>query len=243
MVAPPIPVPESNRAWSPFDETEEEFPAKKEIPWEGEDPEEGEEEEGEDGFLVNPLTGDEQTSQETDPVLRLAERQSLQSLENRRKGAGLPDGVVDEVEKELTGGLERGAIYMTELVVDAFDIGTFGATIVLDFMIHFITLGFLNLQMIYGSWIAKGESKLIPPLNWSPLPLNGILPIIILQGVVVFLDLFVLFVTAIIGGCCLYILFALNSFFTDPVGFAQDLTAGTGIFSPLATVFSYLFST
>ncbi len=249
-VAPPIPVPEPNQAWSPNEDTNNVSPLS--FGTRGPREERSDEREG-NGLLVDPLSGDEMRQDVGDRAIRLARSKAVASVAgvatggtgaiavSALQGAIEQSGLGEDLQKEVQAGATRGIVYIAEILVDALDIGTVGAAILVDFVVHFFTLGFLNVQMIYGSWIAKGESSIIAPLDWKPLPLNGILPVIILYGVVIFLDLFVLFITGVIGLSLIFILYALYSFYTDPIGFAQNLLTGSGLFAPLAPVFRTLF--
>src|SRR5690606_17142136 len=121
-----------------------------------------------------------------------------------------------------------GVVYLLELIADAFDFGTAYVSYLVTGIMHFVTLGWMNLEMIYGSWIAKGKSKLISPLNWSPLPLNGILPEQILWGVVILLDLVLIFIGLVILIAMMAVVYIYYQFLTDPVGTTSAILSGSG---------------
>lgn len=74
----------------------------------------------------------------------------------------------------------------------ALDLGTGGVTLVVTIFIHLLSLGWLNVEMVYGTWIMKGKDPMIGKLSWDPIPMpidkNGIM----LQGLVIMADLMVL---------------------------------------------------
>lgn len=74
----------------------------------------------------------------------------------------------------------------------ALDLGTGGAALLVTIFIHLLSLGWLNVEMVYGTWIKKGKDPVVGKLSWDPIPMpidkNGLM----LQGMVIMADLIVL---------------------------------------------------
>lgn len=90
----------------------------------------------------------------------------------------------------------KAANWLASFLSSALDLGTAGASFLVTVFIYMITLGWLNVQMIYGSWIAKGKSSFIAPLSWDPIPMPIDKKGIILQGLVIMADL--IFITMLV---------------------------------------------
>lgn len=93
--------------------------------------------------------------------------------------------------------MRRGAIY----VISALS----APLLIVDIIIWLFTLGWLNLEMIYGTYFAKGKSRYIEPLSWDPIPMPIDKKAIILSGFIVAADLALGVAILIIsfGGFCL----------------------------------------
>lgn len=124
--------------------------------------------------------------------------------EDEKKNAS-QDAIRKEVKKKAKAAFRRGMIIVIDLIAAALDLGTSGISFIIDFFVYIFTFGWLNLEMIYGTHIAKRKSKFISPLSWDPIPMpvdpNGLL----LQGFVIAADI-ALGVAVVImgaGGMCL----------------------------------------
>lgn len=77
--------------------------------------------------------------------------------------------------------------------------------ILLDVIVWTFTLGWLNLEMIYGKYFTKGKSRFVDPISWDPIPVAVDKEAIILQGFVVAADIAigVALLVLTFGGFCL----------------------------------------
>ncbi|MCX6715221.1 MAG: hypothetical protein NTX72_05425 [Candidatus Uhrbacteria bacterium] len=96
-------------------------------------------------------------------------------------------------------------------VVSALDLGTGGISLLITIFVRLITLGHSNVEMVYGTWIKKGQSRVIGGVSWFPIPLffidknaYGVQGLIILQDLIL-----IVFVTIMIALDILMI-FAMN---------------------------------
>lgn len=111
----------------------------------------------------------------------------------------------EEIKKVAKATMRRGAIYITDLLAAALDVGSSGISFIVDLFIYMFTLGWLNLEMIYGKYFAKGKSRYIGPISWDPIPMAVDKEALILQGFVVAADLAlgVAILVLSFGGFCL----------------------------------------
>lgn len=105
-------------------------------------------------------------------------------------------------------------------VVTALDLGTGGISLLITIFVRLITLGHSNLEMIYGTWIKKGQGKIIGGVSWFPIPLffidknaYGV------QGLIIMADIIVIVAVTIMIALDILMIFAMN-----PVGQAMLIT-------------------
>lgn len=114
-------------------------------------------------------------------------------------------GSQSDLKKKATAGFKRGVLYIVSLLAAAFDLGSSGVSFIIDIFVYTFTLGWLNLEMIYGGWIMKGKSRYVSPLSWDPIPMPIDKNAVLLSIVVIAADL--AFGVAVIGlgvgGACL----------------------------------------
>lgn len=103
------------------------------------------------------------------------------------------------VKKEAKAAARRGAIAIVDLIAAALDISSAGLSFLVDFFIYIFTLGWLNLEMIYGTHIAKKKSKYISPISWAPIPMPVDKDAIILQAFIVTADILILVAVVSLG--------------------------------------------
>ncbi|MBI4435516.1 hypothetical protein HY630_02495 [Candidatus Uhrbacteria bacterium] len=111
----------------------------------------------------------------------------------------------DKLKQTAKAAVRRGAIYVLDLLAAALDISSAGITFLIDLIIYFFTLGWLNLEMIYGRYFAKGKSRYVGPLSWDPIPMPIDKDALILSGFVVAADIALALASLLIafGGFCL----------------------------------------
>ncbi|MBI5369691.1 hypothetical protein HZA85_00660 [Candidatus Uhrbacteria bacterium] len=84
--------------------------------------------------------------------------------------------------------IPKAALFIANSIAGALELGTGGVAFLVTFVIRFITLGWYNIEMVYGGWVTKGKHKIIGPLTWDPIPMpfpkndgtNAIGPMIVL---------------------------------------------------------------
>ncbi|MDG1949338.1 MAG: hypothetical protein P8J32_00770 [bacterium] len=111
----------------------------------------------------------------------------------------------DFIKKEAKAAFRRGAIAIVDMIAAALDISSAGISFIIDIFIYMFTLGWLNLEMIYGTHLAKKKSKYVSPISWAPIPMPVDKDAILLQGFIVAADI-LLVVTGIglgLTGLCL----------------------------------------
>lgn len=94
--------------------------------------------------------------------------------ENEKEGestSGAQDAVRREVEKKAKAAVKRGILFVLNFIAGAVDASVGGLTFVVDLFLYIFSFGWLNLEMIYGTHLAKGKSKIISPLSWDPIPM------------------------------------------------------------------------
>lgn len=103
--------------------------------------------------------------------------------------------------------IPKAANFIANSIASALELGTGGIALLLTFFIRFLTLGWYNVEMIYGGFIMKGRHKLIGPLTWDPIPMpfpkqegtNAIGPMILVLITDLFIVLLLMLPIAIIG--------------------------------------------
>lgn len=102
----------------------------------------------------------------------------------------------EHVKKETKAAARRGIVYVVDTIAAAIDVGSIGVSLIVDFFVYMFSLGWLNLEMIYGTYIAKKKSKYVSPISWAPIP--GIDKIdkdaYFLQGFIIAADIMVIVV-------------------------------------------------
>lgn len=235
VVTPAIPVSSTNRAWSPYGDEEPAYtPSNERTEEEPTSEEEGEE----DDFFVDPLSGEESSSRSSDGerggISKAVEDRAVRFAEKKAIAAAAGSVSAGTGAVVATAALEAA----DRLGVDPVQAGK--DLLLLEQLNPFLDpLGFLwvNIKMIGGSWLLKDESKLIPGLTWS---IKDILPVIVLHGFVLFIDLSLLFVFFMIASLFLFIGYAYYRFYQDPIGFSQEVLTGEGMFGALQPILGYL---
>lgn len=134
---------------------------------------------------------EEQEQVSIQEILQRARMQDMREEEEEQIKTAVSSHTQDAAHKAIKQNIPRGAAYLGNGIANALDLGTGGTSLIIDVFIYLITLGYFNVQMIYGSWIAKGESNIIPPLKWDPIPMPIDKDGIILQGLVIMADIVV----------------------------------------------------
>lgn len=98
------------------------------------------------------------------------------------------------VKKQVKAGIQRIVQFVANLIGDL--IGASIVGVIISALIWILTLGWWNVEMIYGTYIAKGKSKFIGPLSWDPFPIP--LPVIVFEIAVICLDILVFVFVALL---------------------------------------------
>ncbi len=140
--------------------------------------------------------------------------------------AGEAEEARDEIKKQAKAAFRRGIVYLVDLLAAALDMGTGGLSFFVDIFMYLFTLGWLNLEMVYGRWLAKGQSKYISPISWAPFKIPVDQNAFMLQCAIVTADLALATAIAVItfGGVC----FAYDYMIllATPFDFAAAIAAG-----------------
>lgn len=99
----------------------------------------------------------------------------------------------------------RGAIFVVDLLAAALDLSSSGVSFVVDCILYMFTFGWLNLEMIYGKYFAKGKSRFVGPISWAPIPMPVDKDALILSGFIVAADIALAIAVLMVGmgGICL----------------------------------------
>ncbi|GEM_PF-6606482 len=158
---------------------------------------------------------------------RVAAQQDAQQQEEagtRREA----DTQREEVKKKAKAAFRRGLMVVLNVLVGALNISSAGVAFLIDGFIHLFSLGWLNLEMIYGTYFAKGKSRFISPLSWDPIPMPIDKKGILLVGFVVTADiaLALAFLVMSFTGYCLIHDFVI--FTASPIQTGTALAQGGG---------------
>lgn len=138
-------------------------------------------------------------------------------------------------KKTAEVAIQRGVRGVMQAVFTTIGAGTLGVGFIVTAVFQLIDLGWMNVEMVYGYYLAKGKSKFISPLDWTPLPIP-LHPIWLHIGVI-FLDLVVLtlFTTLLIFAFILLVTMAIMLFTvaTGPVGWIGLFISNYGLFTDI----------
>ncbi|MBI4256734.1 hypothetical protein HY626_01600 [Candidatus Uhrbacteria bacterium] len=157
-----------------------------------------------------------QTAQQTQA--KKSEQANAQTIQQRQ-----------EIKQTAKAAMKRGAIFVTDSIAAAFDLGSSGLSLIIDIFIYLFTLGWLNLEMIYGKYFAKGKSKFIGPISWDPIPMPLDKDAIILSGFVVAADIALCVVGVILaftGFCFLHDMVKITNSVTGAFAIGASLAQG-----------------
>lgn len=93
------------------------------------------------------------------------------------------------LKKKAKAAFTRGAVYIVDLLAAALDMSSSGISFVVDIFVYLFSLGWLNLEMIYGKHFAKGKSRYISPISWDPIPMPVDKDAVFLQSFVIAADI------------------------------------------------------
>ncbi|TAL49837.1 hypothetical protein EPN81_04555 [Patescibacteria group bacterium] len=94
-----------------------------------------------------------------------------------------------KTEELAKSTMRRGTFYVINLLGSALDTATAGISLIFTVFFYIFSLGWLNLEMVYGKFFAKGKSRFISPLSWDPIPMPVDKDALILCGFIVVADI------------------------------------------------------
>jgi len=133
-----------------------------------------------------------------------------------------------EVKQTMKAGFRRGIIYIVDLVAAALDLSSGFISFLVDMFVYMFSLGWLNLEMFYGKWIAKGKSRYISPISWAPFKMPVDKDAFMLQGLILMADLALMTAFAVVTVGTFCVLHDYMLLVTDPLLVANSLANGGG---------------
>lgn len=136
-----------------------------------------------------------------------------------------------EVKARAKTSMRRGAIYVVDLLASALDLSSAGISFLIDIFFYAFSLGWLNLEMIYGKYFAKGKSRYISPISWDPIPMPVDKGAIILQGFIITADLalaLAILILAVGGFCIVHDITKITSSIAGAIQIGAALAQGQG---------------
>lgn len=109
------------------------------------------------------------------------------------------------IKKKTQAAVKRGFVWIINQLALAVAGASAGVALVITAFIHILTLGWLNTEMIYGSYFMKGKSKIVGPLSYEPIPVPFDKKATILIAFVVAADIAFVVAVVVLGsfGACL----------------------------------------
>lgn len=162
----------------------------------------------------------------TNIIKQTAQRRFIQQ---QALEAAVPPQIQDQrntFQKLAKQKARRGIIYVVNILATAFDLSTLGVSFLIDVFVYMFSFGWLNLEMVYGTHIAKKKSKYVSPISWDPIPMPVDKEAHILQGLLLAADLALiigLLVFTFMGFCFLH---DFIKFTTSPLQFGTSLASG-----------------
>jgi hypothetical protein len=154
--------------------------------------------------------------------------QEAESKENEKK------------RRVLKAGARRGGMLVANYIAGALD-GT-GIGFLVGFFVHLFSIFELLLEKIYGRHMAKGKSKIIPPLSWEPIPLMPQIDpnAVILQGIIITCAIGLGLTAILLGAGGLCFMHDLVKFADSPFALITNV-AGGGEGMCLGGIIQYIF--
>ncbi len=159
----------------------------------------------------------------------MAAYRNAQEEKEEEENLGQESETKDNETKKKAGKaiIRRGGIFGANTIAGALD--STGVDFILSFFVHAASLLELVVgEMIYGRHIAKGKSKIFPPISWEPIPLlPSIDPkAIILQGFLIAAVFAFALMTIALGAGGLCFLYDYVKFITSPIQTGVHIVAG-----------------
>lgn len=92
--------------------------------------------------------------------------------ERTQKGKQTQDAMQEAAKQASRKKMMKGMRFGANAISTGLETATLGLGSLFTFPIRLITLGWYNIEMIFGGWISKGKNKSVDPLTWDgPIPL------------------------------------------------------------------------
>lgn len=123
----------------------------------------------------------------------------------------------------------RFGIFVYNILAWALDMASIGISFIINVLFYIFSFGWLNTEMIYGTYFTKGKSRYVAPLSWDPIPMPVDKNAIILAGFVVAADI-ALGIAALMltfgGFCILHDMVMVTSSVTQAASIGASLAQG-----------------
>ena len=188
-----------------------------------------------------PTGAEDQKMEEEEEEIQEQERTSLLRRAIVRQKLEMQDEEQDEEKKTLAQkgkraavryvfkqAMRRGFIYLINFIAASLDFAFAGISFIITCFVYLFTLGYLNLEMIYGTHIAKGKSKIISPTSWFPIPMPVDPNALILQSFIVTMDIALGVAVVIMGAGGMCIVHDYVKLVSDPLYFGFAIATDGG---------------
>jgi hypothetical protein len=183
-----------------------------------------------------PQTGIDSSSQNEQTLNALKSAMAKQSIAQQKQALKqateekVNEKTREEFKKTAKAAVRRGAIFVVDLIAAALDLGSSGIAFLIDIFIYLFTLGWLDLEMVYGRWMRKGKDRFIAPISWAPIPMPLDKDAVILQVALVTANiaLCVAMLFLFFGGICIVHDIGLAASMTKDALLAASAASGGG---------------
>jgi hypothetical protein len=159
--------------------------------------------------------------------LLIARKQQIEQQEDAMTAEEEGKKNAEAKQRVAKAALRRGGIAVANSISGALD--ATGLGFLFGFFVHLGSACELLLEMVYGRHIAKGKSKIIPPISWDPLPISKIDPnAIYLQVMIIAATLALVLAAVVIGAGSFCFIYDYVQFKTLPWQTMTNTASGGG---------------
>jgi len=187
---------QSSQVKSQFQKTSMDLRRAKSIPQAANSDEEQETDDGQSNVLGFPQATGSPRSQFMQ--MNALARRGQAANDNQEKSAAAATQTQEVAKGFVKSGRLRGIFFLTNGVSGPLEAGSGGIGLIATFIPRLISLGWLNIEMIYGTWIKKGKHPIIPAISWKPLKIPIDKKARFLQLIIIMTDILLLFVVFLV---------------------------------------------